>query len=167
MQLISDILDLSKIESGTFEIIKGNVDVNLLCNEIVRSLRMKAPEGVDLRFDARLPECFIYSDKNRLTQVISNFINNALKFTTSGYISLNYEEWKEGYLKFYVRDSGTGIPADKVDTIFGRFVKLNTFVHGTGLGLSICKSIIEQMGGSIGVESKDGEGSCFWFIIPR
>ena len=167
LQLISDILDLSKIESGTFEIVKGKVDVNVLCSEIVRSLSMKAPEGVELRFDDHLPQCIICSDKNRLTQVISNFINNALKFTFSGFISLSYCEVDGEFLKFSVRDTGTGIPADKVDTIFDRFVKLNTFVHGTGLGLSICKSIVEQMGGSIGVESKEGEGSCFWFVIPK
>lgn len=167
LQLISDILDLSKIESGTFEIVKGKVDVNVLCSEIVRSLSMKAPEGVELRFDDHLPQCIICSDKNRLTQVISNFINNALKFTFSGFISLSYCEVDGEFLKFSVRDTGTGIPADKVNTIFDRFVKLNTFVHGTGLGLSICKSIVEQMGGSIGVESKEGEGSCFWFVIPK
>ena len=167
LQLISDILDLSKIESGTFEIVKGKVDVNVLCSEIVRSLSMKAPEGVELRFDDHLPQCIICSDKNRLTQVISNFINNALKFTFSGFISLSYCEVDGEFLRFSVRDTGTGIPADKVNTIFDRFVKLNTFVHGTGLGLSICKSIVEQMGGSIGVESKEGEGSCFWFVIPK
>lgn len=166
LQLISDILDLSKIEAGTFDFVNSNVDVNLLCHEIVYSLRMKAPEGVEILFEDHLPECHIWSDKNRLTQVISNFINNALKFTGSGSISLGYHLVENNKLKFYVRDTGVGIAADKVNTIFDRFVKLNTFVHGTGLGLSICKSIVEQMGGTIGVESKEGEGSCFWFTHP-
>ena len=166
LQLISDILDLSKIEAGTFDFVNGDVDVNVLCTEIVYSLRMKAPEGVEILFENHLPECHIWSDKNRLTQVISNFINNALKFTSSGSISLGYHLLNDKELKFYVRDTGTGIPADKVNTVFERFVKLNTFVHGTGLGLSICKSLVEQMGGTIGVESKEGEGSCFWFTHP-
>ena len=166
LQLISDILDLSKIEAGTFDFVNSDVDVNLLCHEIVYSLRMKAPEGVEILFEDHLPECHIWSDKNRLTQVISNFINNALKFTGSGSISLGYHLVENNKLKFYVRDTGVGIAADKVNTIFDRFVKLNTFVHGTGLGLSICKSIVEQMGGTIGVESKEGQGSCFWFTHP-
>ena len=166
LQLISDILDLSKIEAGTFDFSHSDVNVNMLCSEIVYSLRMKAPQGVEILFEDHLPECHIWSDKNRLTQVITNFINNALKFTTAGSISLGYTLPDDKELRFYVRDTGTGIPADKVNSIFDRFVKLNTFVHGTGLGLSICKSIVEQMGGTIGVESEEGEGSCFWFTHP-
>lgn len=166
LQLISDILDLSKMESGAFEFVKSDTDVNLLCSEIIRSLRMKVPVGVELVFEECLPGCHVWADKNRLNQVISNFINNALKFTFSGSITLGYYRQTDGYLRFYVRDTGMGIPKNKIKTVFDRFVKLNSFVHGTGLGLSICKSLVEQMGGTIGVESEEGEGSCFWFTYP-
>ena len=166
LQLISDILDLSKMESGAFEFVKSDTDVNLLCSEIIRSLRMKVPAGVELVFEECLPGCHVWADKNRLNQVISNFINNALKFTFSGSITLGYYRQTDGYLRFYVRDTGMGIPKNKIKTVFDRFVKLNSFVHGTGLGLSICKSLEEQMGGTIGVESEEGEGSCFWFTYP-
>ena len=166
LQLISDILDLSKMESGAFEFVKSDTDVNLLCGEIIRSLRMKVPAGEELVFEKCLPECHVWADKNRLNQVISNFINNALKFTFSGSITLGYYRQTDGYLRFYVRDTGMGIPRNKIKTVFDRFVKLNSFVHGTGLGLSICKSLVEQMGGTIGVESEEGEGSCFWFTYP-
>ena len=166
LQLISDILDLSKMESGAFEFVKSDTDVNLLCSEIIRSLRMKVPACVELVFEECLPECHVWADKNRLNQVISNFINNALKFTFSGSITLGYYRQTDGYLRFYVRDTGMGIPRNKIKTVFDRFVKLNSFVHGTGLGLSICKSLVEQMGGTIGVESEEGEGSCFWFTYP-
>lgn len=166
LQLISDILDLSKMESGAFEFVKSDTDVNLLCSEIIRFLRMKVPAGVELVFEECLPGCHVWADKNRLNQVISNFINNALKFTFSGSITLGYYRQTDGYLRFYVRDTGMGIPKNKIKTVFDRFVKLNSFVHGTGLGLSICKSLVEQMGGTIGVESEEGEGSCFWFTYP-
>ena len=166
LQLISDILDLSKMESGAFEFVKSDTDVNLLCSEIIRSLRMKVPAGVELVFEECLPGCHVWADKNRLNQVISNFINNALKFTFSGSITLGYYRQTDGYLRFYVRDTGMGIPKNKIKTVFDRFVKVNSFVHGTGLGLSICKSLVEQMGGTIGVESEEGEGSCFWFTYP-
>lgn len=166
LQLISDILDLSKIEAGTFEFTYGETDVNMLCEDIVRSSQIKVPQGVELVFDPHPSECSVVSDRNRLHQVISNFVNNALKFTSSGSIRVGYEE-KEECVEFYVRDTGIGIPAGQLPHIFERFVKLNTFIHGTGLGLSICKSIVEQLGGVIGVDSEEGKGSRFWFTIPK
>ena len=166
LQLISDILDLSKIEAGTFNFVYTNVDVNETCSEIIKSMGMKVSKGVELIFGELFPECYIYTDKNRFTQVISNFINNALKFTQQGCITLGYEQVSHQKIKFYVRDTGMGIPEEKQKSVFERFVKLNTFVQGTGLGLSICKSIVSQMGGEIGVDSTEGVGSCFWFTHP-
>ena len=166
LQLISDILDLSKIEAGTFNFVYTNVDVNETCTEIIKSMSMKVSKGVELIFEEPLPECYLYTDKNRFTQVISNFINNALKFTQQGCITLGYEQVSHQKIKFYVRDTGMGIPKEKQKSVFERFVKLNTFVQGTGLGLSICKSIVSQMGGEIGVDSTEGIGSCFWFTHP-
>ena len=165
LQLISDILDLSKIEAGTFEFTNGDVDVYLLCEDIVRSMRMKAKEEVELVLDNHLPVCHVISDRNRIHQVISNFVNNAMKFTSEGSIHVGYQ-LKDGELEFYVEDTGIGIEKEQLPHIFERFVKLNTFVHGTGLGLSSCQSIVEQLGGRIGVDSEKGKGSRFWFTIP-
>ena len=166
LQLISDILDLSKIEAGTFEFNYGMVDVNRMCEEAVRSLRLKVQDRpVELLFGDHEEQCRIVGDKNRLLQVITNFINNAVKFTEQGSITLGYRR-EAGDLLFYVEDTGKGISEEHLRTVFDRFVKLNSFAQGTGLGLSISKSIVEQMGGHIGVESEEGRGSRFWFTIP-
>ena len=162
LQLISDILDLSKIEAGTFDFVYDRVDVRQLCEDIVTSLRVKVPSGVDLCIVPNLPECWVNSDKNRLRQVISNFVNNAFKFTPSGKITVGYM-LRDGEVEISVTDTGVGIEEEKQKQIFDRFVKLNSFAHGTGLGLSICKSIVEQVGGRIGVNSEPGKGSRFWF----
>ena len=166
LQLISDILDLSKMEAGTFDFVERELDVNLLCEDMVRVMKLKAKPGVEVVFDRHLPECVIASDRNRLNQVIANFINNAIKFTATGSIRLGYDRIDAGHLRFYVADTGSGIMQEKQTEIFDRFVKLNSFVHGTGLGLSISKSIVEQLGGTIGVESEPGKGACFWFTLP-
>lgn len=166
LQLISDILDLSKIEAGTFDFVKQELDVNQLCEDMVRTMKLKAKPGVEVVFDHRLPECIIVSDRNRLNQVIANFMNNAIKFTSTGSIRLGYGQAETNLLRFYVADTGIGIIQEKQAEIFDRFVKLNSFVHGTGLGLSISKSIVEQLGGTIGVESESGKGACFWFTLP-
>ena len=166
LQLINDILDISKIEAGTFEFNYGRVDVNRMCEEAVRSLRLKVQDKpVELLFGDHEEQCRIVGDKNRLLQVITNFINNAVKFTEQGSITLGYRR-EAGDLLFYVEDTGKGISEEHLRTVFDRFVKLNSFAQGTGLGLSISKSIVEQMGGHIGVESEEGRGSRFWFTIP-
>ena len=166
LRLISDILDLAKIEAGTFNFVYADLDVNEVCSEIIKSTGMKVKGNIKLLFEKQIPECHIYTDKNRFMQVITNFINNALKFTHEGTIALGYEQISSQKIKFYVRDTGVGIPASKINSVFERFVKLNNFVQGTGLGLSICKSIITQMEGEIGVDSTEGAGSCFWFTLP-
>lgn len=165
LQLISDILDLSKIEAGTFDMSVGEVNFNQLCNDIVQILRPKTSPNVELRFIPGATECTIFSDRNRLQQVIINFVNNAQKFTSLGSITIGYH-LRDEEIEIYVSDTGIGILPEKQKDIFQRFIKLNTFVHGTGLGLSICKSIVDQMGGRIGVESEPGKGSRFWFILP-
>ena len=166
LQLISDILDLSKIEAGTFEFNYGMVDVNRMCEEAVRALSLKVQDKpVELLFGDHEAQCCIVGDKNRLLQVITNFINNAVKFTEQGSITLGYRREARDLL-FYVEDTGKGISEEHLRTVFDRFVKLNSFAQGTGLGLSISKSIVEQMGGHIGVESEEGRGSRFWFTIP-
>lgn len=165
LQLVTDILDLSKIESGVLDFDMGFINVRELCEEIEISYKIKE-KNVPVIFDKESPDYSIYSDKKRLTQVITNFINNALKFTTEGEINLGYNLKGKNKLEFYVKDTGIGISPQEINKVFDRFVKLNTFSQGTGLGLSICKSIIEQLNGTIGVESKPGVGSRFWFTHP-
>ena len=166
LQLISDILDLSKMEANAYEFVLAEMNVNQLCDSIVESTKLKVPEGVEVIFDSHQQECVIVSDYNRLNQVLSNLMNNAVKFTSQGSIRLGYTFMAPDRLRFYVKDTGIGIPQDKLGNIFDRFVKLSNFVQGTGLGLSICKHIVEHLGGVIGVESKLGQGSCFWFELP-
>ena len=166
LQLISDILDLSKIEAGTLEFSYSNIDLNDMIKEVenITKCRMEG-SGVQLIAETPLSSCFIRTEKNRLMQVINNFLTNAIKFTQKGSITFGYEI-RDKMLYFHVTDTGCGIPANKKDSIFGRFVKLNSFAQGTGLGLSICRTIIEHMNGTIGVESEEGKGSTFWFTIP-
>jgi signal transduction histidine kinase/PAS domain-containing protein len=172
LQLISDILDLSKIEAGVLEFAKAPVDVNTLCSDIARMMQMKAKEGVQVIFKPGADNCFINSDRKKLQQVINNLIGKATKFTTSGSITLEYKIqndvnlFKDSIILFSITDTGIGIKPEQVATIFDRFVKLNSFAQGTGLGLAICKSIVEKLGGKIGVESVYGKGTRFWFTLP-
>ena len=165
LQLISDILDLSKIEAGTFDIIPEQVDAQQLCNELLQSMQVRATEQVEILLAPELPELTFTSDKNRLYQVLLNFVTNALKFTSEGSIVIDYRI-SGNEVRFSVQDTGMGIEPEKQEAIFTRFVKLNNFIAGTGLGLPICQSIVTQLGGKIGVESEPGKGSCFWFTHP-
>ncbi|MCC8171560.1 MAG: PAS domain-containing protein [Parabacteroides sp.] len=166
LQLIDDILDLSKIEAGTLEFVYSEVDINRLLTEIEQSIRLRphAPE-LEIVFTDRLPHCRVRTERNRITQVITNFLTNALKFTERGKITFGYVRQGDT-LRFFVADTGCGIPADAASRIFERFVKLDSFKQGTGLGLSICKTIVTKLGGEIGVESEVGKGALFWFTIP-
>lgn len=167
LQLISDILDMAKIESGTYDFNETEVDINQLMEEIeqIGRLRIKNQE-VELLFEDRLPECTFNTDKNRLVQVMMNFIGNAIKFTSKGSICIGYRMLTSGVIYFYVSDTGCGMSKEQCEHVFERFVKYNTFTQGTGLGLSICQMIVEIQGGEIGVESKENEGSVFWFTLP-
>lgn len=166
LQLISDILDLSKIEAGTLELHYSNVDLCRLMKELENSCRLKLKsDHVQLILEVKDEPYTVYTDKNRVSQLLINLIVNAIKFTDSGSIRFGYER-REEMMYFYVRDTGCGIPKDKQESIFGRFVKLNTFAQGTGLGLSICQTLVRNMGGNIGVESEEGKGSLFWFTLP-
>ena len=168
LQLINDILDLSKIEAGTIEFNFTSVDINELLSRICLQMQAKnTSPDVQITFAEKAEHCIINTDQKRLSQVIINLATNALKFTPKGSIKMGYHIDAEAHeIFFYVKDTGIGIPADQKDKVFERFVKLNTFAKGTGLGLAICRVIIERLNGVIGVDSKEGEGSCFWFKIP-
>ena len=168
LQLIDDILDLSKIEAGTMDFSYSVTDVNELMSNICHQMEQKdhSPE-VQISFIEKAPTCVINTDRVRLSQVMINLMSNAMKFTERGSISIGYRisEAKDE-IYFFCKDTGMGIAADKLELVFERFVKLNAFVKGTGLGLAICRVIVEGLGGAIGVDSKEGEGACFWFRIP-
>lgn len=165
LQLINDILDLAKIEAGTLEYVKHPMDLGELCRNIYEVHKSRVQEGVTLVLDNKDDHLVINEDHNRIMQVITNLITNAIKFTTKGEVRFGYKV-KNDIIEFYVQDTGMGIPRDKIDRIFDRFVKLNDFAQGTGLGLAICKMIIMKAGGDIKVISKEGEGSTFIFTLP-
>lgn len=166
LRLINDILDLSKIESGIIDRKRERFNLTQLCNELYVMMRSKIPNAdVELVQDNPCPECWIFLDSNRLKQVWMNFLTNAVKYTRSGYIRMGYSVEKDG-IRFYVEDTGTGIPKELQDRVFGRFQKLNEFVQGTGLGLAISRAIVEAAGGEIGFTSEQGIGSTFWAWVP-
>lgn len=166
LRLINDILDLSKIESGIIDRKRERFNLTQLCNELYVMMRSKIPNAdVELVQDNPCSECWIFLDSNRLKQVWMNFLTNAVKYTRSGYIRMGYSVEKDG-IRFYVEDTGTGIPKELQDRVFGRFQKLNEFVQGTGLGLAISRAIVEAAGGEIGFTSEQGIGSTFWAWVP-
>lgn len=167
LQLVNDIIDLSKIEAGALELVASNVYLDDMMRELERVFRPKATAAhLSLQFDDQHAEYYVNADRNRLIQVLNNLISNAIKFTAEGSVHFGFSRLDNGMLRFYVTDTGHGIPKEYQKKIFGRFVKLNSFVQGIGLGLSIGETIVKCMGGEIGVESKEGKGSTFWFTIP-
>lgn len=167
VQMINDLLDFSKIEANTMEYHDSDVDVNAIIQEICAAENSHPRlSGVQLEFVERLPQCRLLIDRLRFAQVIGNLVKNALKFTEQGSVRVGYRRLSNNNFYFYVADTGCGIDEESRRAIFDRFVKMNYNIRGTGLGLSITKSIIEHYGGGIGVESKKGEGSTFYFTLP-
>lgn len=166
LRLINDILDLSKIESGILERKPEKFNMSKVCSELYTMIQPKVTNP-DVKFcmDESGPECLIFLDRNRLKQVWMNYLTNAVKCTQSGYIKMGYSIEGKG-IRFYVEDSGVGIPVELQDRVFGRFQKLNEFAQGTGLGLAISRAIIEGAGGKVGFISQPGKGSTFWAWVP-
>ena len=166
LRLITDILDFSKVESGVMDYSLTDVNIKEICREQYKVHSLKVQEGVTMICDLdALPDKILYTDPKRVTQVISNLLSNAIKFTEQGHISLSYSV-KEDHVLFEVSDTGIGVSAAHIDTIFERFTKVDSFRQGTGLGLSICKTIVKALQGEIGVDSTPGKGSRFWFTLP-
>ena len=166
LRLISDVLDLSKIEAGFIDLKCETFDMAACFEELAQTLRLRFTNP-DVVFKAINPYrgCVVRLDKNRLIQVFTNYVTNAMKFTEAGEVVMGYE-YVEGHIKGYVRDTGVGIDDEKKKRLFNRFEKLNDFAQGTGLGLSICKALVEAQGGAVGADSAKGVGSTFWFSIP-
>ncbi|RHJ85400.1 ATP-binding protein [Parabacteroides sp. AM08-6] len=165
LQLIDDILDISKIEAGMLEYSYSDIDLKDICIELYNIHSLKIKPGVKMLFDFEHPSILLHTDERRVKQVMSNFLTNAIKFTGKGTITIAYE-LRGDTVYVSVEDTGSGISAENKETIFDRFVKLNRYQQGTGLGLAISKMIIEHLGGSIGVDSEEGKGSTFWFTLP-
>lgn len=166
LQLINDILDFSKIESGTLSYNKVWIELKDICQEVYVTQSLKMTSDVALLFSGdALPSVRVWTDPQRVEQVLLNLLSNAIKCTNVGFISLSYRVEKN-FVRVEVTDTGVGIPPEKQAVIFDRFVKLDDFRQGTGLGLTICKMIIEKLGGEIGVSSRVGAGSTFWFTLP-
>lgn len=165
LQLIGDILDISKIESGKLEFVYTTFRLNEIFSPQERAFALRAESDVKVIFETDGNDYYIESEKTRLTQVLTNFLSNAVKFTSMGSIRYGYKLTDTG-IYAYVTDTGTGIGKEYLTSVFDRFVKLDMFKQGTGLGLSICKTIISILNGEIGVESEEGKGSTFWFTIP-
>lgn len=166
LQLINDILDFAKIESGTLNYNLSWVDLKDVCQEVYISQSLKMTSDVALLYNGdMLPSVRLRTDTQRIEQVLLNLLSNAIKCTNQGFVSLSYEV--EGdFVRVSVTDTGIGIDKEKQASVFERFVKLDDFRQGTGLGLSICKMIIEKLGGEIGLRSELGKGSTFWFTLP-
>ncbi len=166
LRLISDILDLSKIESGLLELETEKFDMAETFKETFTALKQRCTNP-KVKFTGNNPykSCKIELDKNRMVQVYTNFVTNAIKHTEKGYILMGYEYIDKG-IRIYVKDSGSGIPKEKQNRLFQRFAKLDNFTQGTGLGLAISKAILDAQGGKIGMESNETQGSTFWAWFP-
>lgn len=165
LHLIDDILDFSKVEAGTLDYQISDTDIKEICGEVYLANILKMNPDVELRFDKELPSIHIQTDGRRIMQVVNNFVNNAIKFTNQGSITIFYQQ-EGNFLKVSVADTGIGISGKNRERVFERFIKLNEFKQGTGLGLPISKTIVETLGGTIGVDSVEGKGSTFWFTLP-
>ena len=166
MQLINDILDLSKIEADAIKISYAPIDLNEMMDTTYASVKPRMPKDVKLILEKGLDSCTFGTDYIRLLQLVNNLVNNAIKNTKKGSITMGYKALEDGRLNFYVKDTGQGIAEEQLQNLFNRFVKVNDYVEGIGLGLAICKGLVTKMGGSIRVESQLGEGSTFSFILP-
>ena len=166
LSIVNDVLDISRIESDMMTFTYMDVYLPSFMKDLYNSIQLRRPEGVEMTLDA-CPDIIFNIDRNRLWQICMNLLTNAVKHTKKGRIWFGYTlEAEEKMIKFYVSDTGCGIPKDELDNIFARFVQLSDFEQGVGLGLAICKGLVLKMGGNISVMSEEGFGSTFIFTLP-
>lgn len=165
LNLFNDILDLSSLEADSLSFNIRPIKLIDICLQLEQQFCYKVKNGTKLILDDVDTELYVSGEWNRIIQIISNLLSNAAKFTPKGEIHFGYRE-KEDFVEFYVKDSGIGIPAERVATIFQRFGKINDFVQGIGLGLTLCRMLVEKMGGRIWLRSQEGKGSRFYFTLP-
>lgn len=165
LTIINDILDISKLEAGYMNFKYEKFDLSEVCNNLYKSFQKRATKQVEITFDNPYESCIVEFDKSRLSQIINNYMSNAIKYTPSGSITLTYHKEGDG-IHIQVSDTGIGISEENHHRVFKRFEKINTFMQGTGLGLSICKLIAEDVGGNVGFESEQNVGSTFWAWLP-
>ncbi len=166
LSIVNDVLDISRIESDMMTFTYMDVYLPSFMKDLYNSIQLRRPEGVEMTLDA-CPDIIFNIDRNRLWQICMNLLTNAVKHTKKGSIWFGYTLEAEGKMvKFYVSDTGCGIPKDELDNIFARFVQLSDFEQGVGLGLAICKGLVLKMGGNISVISEEGFGSTFIFTLP-
>lgn len=166
LSIVNDVLDISRIESDMMTFTYMDVYLPSFMKDLYNSIQLRKPEGVEITLDA-CPDIIFNIDRNRLWQICMNLLTNAVKHTKKGRIWFGYTlEAEEKMIKFYVSDTGCGIPKDELDNIFARFVQLSDFEQGVGLGLAICKGLVLKMGGNISVISEEGFGSTFIFTLP-
>lgn len=165
LNLFNDILDLASLEADFLKFNIRPIKLTDICLQLEQQFRQKTPNGIKLILDDTDTDMYASGDWNRVIQIISNLLSNATKFTSEGEIHFGYRE-KGDFAEFYVKDSGIGIPAERIATIFQRFGKVNDFIQGTGLGLTLCRMLVEKMGGRIWLRSQEGQGSRFYFTLP-
>lgn len=165
MGLINDVLDMSKIEANMLTFTLASLNIPLWMQEMYNTVFLRIPPGVELIMDACEP-VVLQTDKKRLTQILTNLLTNAIKHTEKGSIRFGYE-LQADEIRFYVVDTGSGMPEEQLEHIFSRFVQLQGAKQGIGLGLAICKGLVNKMGGAISVTSEEGKGSVFSFTLPR
>ena len=166
LHLINELLDLSKIEANMIQLKSESINMHTLCTEVYNRFNLQSTSEIQLINETKNINLYAFADKNRTIQVISNLIDNALKFTEQGNIRFGCYP-KGDQIEIYVSDTGIGIPKDKIASIFDRFVKANENMYGTGLGLSISKMLVEKMNGKISVQSVLGKGTTFKFTLPK
>lgn len=167
LRIIDGLVSMSKIEAEARNLVKSQTDLVELLEEVVKMFLPTIDQNaVVLSTQFPLPQLLLNTDAGKLREVVTNLLDNAIKFTQEGEIVLGYEIFEGDNVRIWVKDTGIGVSESDQKRIFDRFVKLNEFVPGTGLGLAVAKSHVESLGGKIGVESRIGKGATFWIVLP-